>query len=467
MGNTESVVVQKRLARFRPEERPVVEGVFDRLQGCVGGPSGAPGKTPAGKTLTLEMLQSSMSSLAPDSMVRRVYQCMCSIDPGLAASTAPGKTSTSATSGVGREQLVIFLADTLRGTAEERAPLVMAMSQHGAGSTVVTCEQVAEFLQDLISAVVQILVHRGRLQGWKPERMGDGSLGVKLLAEQMCSELKPSDQGDCDVSCLEDWIFRVSQVSSYLEMLVAEGLNVSLSGRPAPTLLPPCRETPWKELRCLLDLPTLMFLAPQLPDSYSAPWRLVFSTRLHGESFTRMVTGLTKRGPTLLLIKDTEGHIFGGFASHGWDVKPQFQGDSRCFLFTVFPRLRVYTATGYNQHFMYLNQNQQTMPNGLGMGGQHGYFGLWLDSDFGRGHSRARPKCTTYGSPQLSGNEDFTLDSMEVWAVGKPPEPEEGEEGQGKRSVLDMDPEAQAIMEMTGKTLHSQGLREPEEDQEQ
>lgn len=144
-----------------------------------------------------------------------------------------------------------------------------------------------------------------------------------------------------------------------------------------------------------------------------------------------------------------------------------------------------------------------------GMGGQHGYFGLWLDSDFGRGHSRARPKCTTYGSPQLSAEEDFSLDSVEVWAVGKPPEPEDvghlhliyfytlplsvssqtlnlphfpadftigaffslclwgqGEEGVGKRSVLDMDPEVQAIMEMTGKTLHSQGLREPEEDQD-
>ncbi|XP_033491642.1 MTOR-associated protein MEAK7 [Epinephelus lanceolatus] len=467
MGNTESVVVQKRLTRFRPEERPVIEGVFDRLQGGAGGPSGAPGKTPAGKTLTLEMLQSSMGSLAPDSMVRRIYQCMCRIDPGMAAPAASGKTSTPTASGVGREQLVIFLADTMRGTAEERAPLVLAMSQHGAGAAaVVTCEQVAEFLQDLISAVVQILVHRGRLQAWKPEKMGDGSLGVKLLAEQMCSELKPSDQGACDVSCLEDWIFRVSQVSLYLEMLVAEGLNVSLSSRLAPTLLPPCRETPWKELRCLLDLPVLMFLAPQLPDSYNAPWRLVFSTQLHGESFTRVVTGLTNCGPTLLLIKDTKGHVFGGFASHAWEVKPQFQGDSRCFLFTVFPRLRVYTATGYNQHFMYLNHSQQTMPNGLGMGGQHGYFGLWLDSEFGRGHSRARPKCTTYGSPQLSGEEDFTLDSMEVWAVGKPPEPEEGEEGQGKRSVLHMDPEVQAIMEMTGKTLHSQGFREPEEDQE-
>lgn len=227
--------------------------------------------------------------------------------------------------------MVIFLADTLRGTSEERAPLVMAMSRNGTGpSATVTCEQVSEvsagktvkatqrlivfvyfiissftkllqclngnfvslqFLQDLICAVVQILVHRDRLQGWKPERMGDGSLGVKLLAEEMCSELKSSgekdvqkfqetkrlltimlmflslsflDKGCCDVSCLENWIFRVPQVSLYLEMLVAEGLNLSLSGRQAPTLLPPCRETPWKELKCLLDIPILMFLTPQV-----------------------------------------------------------------------------------------------------------------------------------------------------------------------------------------------------------
>lgn len=70
---------------------------------------------------------------------------MCSIDSGLAAPAASGKSGSTAASGVGREQLVIFLADTLRGTAEERAPLVMAMSQNSAGpSTIVTYEQVAE-----------------------------------------------------------------------------------------------------------------------------------------------------------------------------------------------------------------------------------------------------------------------------------------------------------------------------------
>ncbi|XP_004070221.1 TLD domain-containing protein 1 isoform X1 [Oryzias latipes] len=459
MGNAESAVVQKRLTRFRPEERPVIDGVFNKLVSGGGGASEAPGKA-----ITLQMLQSSMGSLTSDSLVRRVFHCLCSIDPELAA-PAFGKTNQHPAPQVNREQLVIFLADALRGTAEERAPLILVMSQYPSGTAAaVTCEQVAQFVQDLISAVVQILINRGRLDGWTPEKMADSSVGVKVLAEHLCCELKPSDQGSCDVSCLEDWIFRTPQVSLYLEMLADEGLSISLSSSPPPKLLPPCRETPWNQLNSLLDIPTLMFLAPQVPDGYSAPWRLAFSTQVHGESFTRMMASLTRGGPSLLLIKDTKGHIFGGFASHTWELKPQFQGDSRCFLFSVFPTMRVYTATGYNEHFMYLNQHQQTMPNGLGMGGQHEYFGLWLDSDFGRGHSRARPKCTTYGSPQLSGDEDFTLDSVEVWHVGKPPKSEEEEEEEGKKSILFVDPEVQALMEMTGKTLHSEGLREPEED---
>ncbi|XP_065517132.1 MTOR-associated protein MEAK7 isoform X2 [Lathamus discolor] len=139
-------------------------------------------------------------------------------------------------------------------------------------------------------------------------------------------------------------------------------------------------------------------------------------------------------------------------------------GDDRCFLFSVFPSLAVYTYTTYNDHYMYLNHGQQTMPNGLGMGGQHGYFGLWIDSDYGKGHSKAKPRCTTYNSPQLSAKEDFTLDAMEVWAVGDLPE---SAGKKGKKSILDVDPEAQALLEMAGKSRLSEGLRETvEEDDE-
>ncbi|KAJ8416316.1 hypothetical protein AAFF_G00383380 [Aldrovandia affinis] len=452
MGNTESSVAQKRMVRFRPDERPVVEGVFDRLLGA--GYGRGPGD--AGNVLTLDTLKVCMEGTVPDSMTARLFEAMRSVDLG---GTAPPCDM------VNREQLMVFLADLLRGTAEEQAPLVLAMARREQG-VVVTVKQVRQFVEDLISATLHTLTCRGRLKGWRPEYMLDGTQGVKLLAEQMSSELKLSqpaaeqDQHTCDMPCLEDWLLRVPGVALYLELVTSEGLGVCLPSRPPHPLLPGCGPAPWAELRSLLDLPLLLFLFPLLP-VHSAPWRLLFSSRLHGESFSRLVSSCTRCGPTLLLLRDADGHRFGGFASLSWDVKPQFQGDSRCFLFSVFPKLCLYTYTGYNEHYMYLNQGQQTMPNGLGMGGQHGYFGLWLDSNFGCGHSRASPRCTTYGSPQLSGREDFTVETVEVWGVG--PSPEE-QQAQGKRSVLDSDPETQAMMEMTGKTLHSQGLREPEEE---
>lgn len=40
-------------------------------------------------------------------------------------------------------------------------------------------------------------------------------------------------------------------------------------------------------------------------------------------------------------------------------------GNSQCFLFSLHPTMAVYTATGYNTHYMYLQQTAQTMPNGL------------------------------------------------------------------------------------------------------
>lgn len=40
-------------------------------------------------------------------------------------------------------------------------------------------------------------------------------------------------------------------------------------------------------------------------------------------------------------------------------------GDDTSMLFTISPALRCFGSTGYNNHYQYLNLNQQTMPNGL------------------------------------------------------------------------------------------------------
>ncbi|KAG8562465.1 hypothetical protein GDO81_015684 [Engystomops pustulosus] len=232
--------------------------------------------------------------------------------------------------------------------------------------------------------------------------------------------------------------------------------------RDVSSLVPRCRRGKTPPFTSLLDLPAIMYLNSHLPSEMQHKWRLLFSTQVHGESFSQLCGHLVDQGPSLLVLRDSGGFIFGGFASQNWEVKPQFQGDSRCFLFSVSPRLDVFTYTGYNDHYMYLNHSQQTMPNGLGMGGQHDYFGLWIDSNFGKGHSKAKPRCTTYNSPQLSATEEFSIDSMEVWGLG---DLSEELQVKNKKSILDVDPEAQALLEMTGRTRQSEGLRDQDDDE--
>lgn len=65
------------------------------------------------------------------------------------------------------------------------------------------------------------------------------------------------------------------------------------------------------------------------------------------------------------------------------------------------------------------------------MGGRHGYFGLWLSSEFGKGHSKAKPTSTTYGNPRLSCNDQFSIDVVEAWGIGNEPKDEEEDDEVG------------------------------------
>ena len=55
------------------------------------------------------------------------------------------------------------------------------------------------------------------------------------------------------------------------------------------------------------------------------------------------------------------------------------------FLFNLRPRAYVYETTSYNQNYQYMNVKAKTMPNGIGLGGQLDFFGLWIDAEYGKG----------------------------------------------------------------------------------
>ena len=92
------------------------------------------------------------------------------------------------------------------------------------------------------------------------------------------------------------------------------------------SLMPVCEHADWSSMSSILDLPSILYLNAHLQKELHTPWRLLFSSRVHGESFSVLVKKIQDQGPTVLIIKDSDGHVFGGFASESWSVRPQFIG---------------------------------------------------------------------------------------------------------------------------------------------
>lgn len=82
----------------------------------------------------------------------------------------------------------------------------------------------------------------------------------------------------------------------------------------------------FNETDTLLDIASMLTLNATLPATLRHRWRLLFSTKTHGESFQSLLHQITHQGPTLVIIKDSDGHVFGGFASASWAIKSQFEG---------------------------------------------------------------------------------------------------------------------------------------------
>lgn len=78
----------------------------------------------------------------------------------------------------------------------------------------------------------------------------------------------------------------------------------------------------------LLDQSLLMLLNSYLPHTLRGRFYPLFSSIKHGESFSTFCKSLTGcEGPTLLVVRDNKGHMFGGFASAKWQIDPNFRGE--------------------------------------------------------------------------------------------------------------------------------------------
>jgi len=188
-------------------------------------------------------------------------------------------------------------------------------------------------------------------------------------------------------------------------------------------------------------------------------WNQIYDSSTSGENWTVFANCIEDQGSTIVIVKDKDDNIFGGFASNEWDHKPKFYGDNRSFLFTLRPEINIYKATDINDHYQYFNDQQQSLPNGLGMGGQLDYFGFFISSDFVHGHSKG--VSTTYNNPNLSSKQEFELEAVEVWLVKEKERDDRLIDDRKKKQGSVMNRmEDMTFLEMSGIKMYSKDIKD-------
>ncbi|XP_014221924.1 TLD domain-containing protein 1 [Trichogramma pretiosum] len=372
----------------------------------------------------------------------------------------PGKRC-SAVNGESLGRLYVY---AVRGSSDERTSLVFTGLAEDEPKYEIATATFLQYLQATINSYLTLQKNcaNPHFHTWSSIGCTVNKRRISMRSRTLCEELvKYGDTLTCDQ--IEVWFRQAatfkdiqSHVFQCLFLVSQKKGDKNASSRLNElNLLPLCKGLEnIPHFPSILGLGDVLFLNLSLPHELRNEWRFLFSSQVHGESFSTMLGRITMQGATIIILQDSDDHVFGGFAPSNWALSPKFTGNQSCFLFQLEPQILTFPATGYNTHFQYLNIHQNTMPNGLLMGGQLNYPGLWLDCEYGTGKSSV--SCMTFKDYiQLSGKENFKVKHLEVWGVGPPPELEEERD-----SILDQDPTSKVILELAGKTMHSDGLRE-------
>uniref|UniRef100_A0A8C1WLC1 Oxidation resistance protein 1 n=1 Tax=Cyprinus carpio TaxID=7962 RepID=A0A8C1WLC1_CYPCA len=246
---------------------------------------------------------------------------------------------------------------------------------------------------------------------------------LHILVHILASSCRPAQRCGCVPLSLEQVVSwteyhrRIDALNSEdlrslckrLQITTKEDVNSKHGTSITASLEPETFKPNLNEPSDLLEAEQIEKLAKHLPPrTVGYPWNLAFSTSKHGMSIKTLYRAMQDQdSPMLLVIKDSDGQIFGALASEPFKVSEGFYGTGETFLFTFYPEFEAYKWTGDNLFFIKGDMDS------LAFGGGSGEFGLWLDGDLYHGRSHS---CKTFGNPMLSMKEDFFVQDIEIWS---------------------------------------------------
>uniref|UniRef100_A0A1J3GHL4 TLD domain-containing protein 1 n=1 Tax=Noccaea caerulescens TaxID=107243 RepID=A0A1J3GHL4_NOCCA len=193
-----------------------------------------------------------------------------------------------------------------------------------------------------------------------------------------------------------------------------------------------------------------------LPHHEIVEWKLLYHSSLHGASFNTFLGHTSNTGMTasVLIIKDTEGCVYGGYASQPWERYSDFYGDMKSFLFQLHPNASIFRPTGANTNIQWCATNftSENIPNGIGFGGKINHLGLFISASFDQGHTFS---CTTFGSPSLSKTSRIQPEVIECWGIVQTSNESDSQQNAIKGTVLDRFKEDRNMLQLLGMASSS------------
>ncbi|VDM42418.1 unnamed protein product [Toxocara canis] len=198
--------------------------------------------------------------------------------------------------------------------------------------------------------------------------------------------------------------------SMVFQMIVNRVFDAFLLGRRKKAL-------PFLGEHHLLSASALCLIINYLPIACRYQWTPLYSSNERGLNFAKLSKAISGMGACLVVIESKSGRTFGGFANAGFVTGNMYRGDKSCFLFEDHHALAIYKATGLNENFAYLNCHNDTLPNGLGLGGHGQHWSFFIDAQCKKGLSA--PHINTFENCWLAGEHEFEVKTLEVWRIGR------------------------------------------------
>ena len=216
-------------------------------------------------------------------------------------------------------------------------------------------------------------------------------------------EMKPRRNDGEENPLIEKLTQSISRSTSILELA-----EVQIAAEPPEQLLSNPRILSTSQIKALVQaaIPTHL---------HWKKWVRLYSSSRDGDSFESMIFKTKGHRYSVIVVKNMQGDIFGGFVASEWQEPhtraDSFYGTGQCFLFSFVDvtegNVNVYKWTGSNMYIQLCDISRSRIAMGGG-----GSFGLVVEDNFTCGSSGV---CDTFANKPLAKSDTFDILSFEVY----------------------------------------------------